>query len=140
MHSLYKYSLFLFSLKLVVQFNYIYNIVSIRRFCRKVRKGLIRIFDLLRAINDLAELGVMWFTVFSLSCLSVLRSVGEILRANNAVLKRVGITPNMAETIENTGAPNHPRSRLLHRNALGQVPWLVNIAATHYRNFIRKQL
>ena len=48
--------------------------------------------------------------------LPVLRSVGEILRADNAVLKRVGITPNKAETIENTGAPNHPRSTLLHRH------------------------
>jgi hypothetical protein len=46
--------------------------------------------------------------------LPVLRSVGEILGANNAVLKRGGITPNTAETIENTGAPNHPRSTLLH--------------------------
>ena len=72
--------------------------------------------------------------------LPVLRSVGEILRANNAVLKRGGITPNMAETIENTGAPETVLSTLLHRYALGQVPWLVNIAATHYRNFIRKQL
>ncbi len=46
--------------------------------------------------------------------LPVLRSVGEILRADNAVLKRVGITPNKAETIENTGAPETVPSKLLH--------------------------
>ena len=47
--------------------------------------------------------------------LPVLRSVGEILRVDNAVLKRVGITPNKAETIENTGGSNHHRSKLFYR-------------------------
>ena len=28
--------------------------------------------------------------------------------------ERGRITPNKAETIENTGTPNHPRSKLLH--------------------------
>ena len=51
--------------------------------------------------------------------LPVLRSVGEILRADNAVLKRVGITPNKAETIENTGAPETVPSKLLHGNGFG---------------------
>ena len=46
--------------------------------------------------------------------LPVLRSVGEILRADNAVLKRVGITPNKAETIENTGKPETVPSKLLN--------------------------
>jgi hypothetical protein len=51
--------------------------------------------------------------------LPVLRSVGEILRADNAVLKRVGITPNEAETIENTGAPNHHRSTSFNGDGFG---------------------
>jgi hypothetical protein len=51
--------------------------------------------------------------------LPVLRSVGEILRADNAVLKRVGITPNKAETIENTGGPEIVPSSLFHRNGFG---------------------
>ncbi len=50
--------------------------------------------------------------------LPVLRSVGEILGANNAVMKRVGITPNMAETIENTGAPETVLWKLLHRDKI----------------------
>ena len=48
--------------------------------------------------------------------LPVLRSVGEILRGNNAVLKRVGITPNKAENLEKTGAPETVPSTLLHSN------------------------
>jgi hypothetical protein len=48
--------------------------------------------------------------------LPVLRGVGEILRADNAVLKRVGITPNKAETIEKTGAPETVPSSSFHRN------------------------
>ncbi len=32
------------------------------------------------------------------------------------VLKRVGITPNKAETIEKTGAPETVPSKLLHGN------------------------
>jgi hypothetical protein len=51
--------------------------------------------------------------------LPVLRSVGEILRADNAVLKRGGITPNKAETIENTGGSNHPRSSSFNGNGFG---------------------
>jgi hypothetical protein len=47
--------------------------------------------------------------------LPVLRSVGEILRADNAVLKRVEITPNKAETNENTGAPECRRSAITLR-------------------------
>jgi hypothetical protein len=68
--------------------------------------------------------------------LPVFRSVGEILRADNAVLKRVGITPNKAETIKNTGAPNHPRSKLLHGYTLRQIPWLINITAAHDRDVV----
>lgn len=48
--------------------------------------------------------------------LPVLRSVGEILRGNNAVLKRVGITPNKAENLEKTGTPETVPSTLLHSN------------------------
>ena len=50
--------------------------------------------------------------------LPVLRSVGEILRGNNAVLKRVGITPNKAENLEKTGAPETVPSTLLHCNKM----------------------
>jgi hypothetical protein len=69
--------------------------------------------------------------------LPVLRSVGEILGANNAVMKRGGITPNTAETIENTGAPETVLWKLLHRHTLCQISWLVNITAAHHRNMIR---
>lgn len=48
--------------------------------------------------------------------LPVLRSVGEILHAKDTVLKRVGSTPNKAETIENKGAPETVPSKLFHRN------------------------
>ena len=48
--------------------------------------------------------------------LPVLRSVGEILRADNAVLKRSGISPNKAETIEKTGAPETVPSKLFYRD------------------------
>ena len=68
--------------------------------------------------------------------LPVLRSVGEILRADNAVLKRVGIAPNKAETIENTGAPNHPRSKLFHGYRFRQIPWLIHIATAHHSDVI----
>ena len=62
--------------------------------------------------------------------LPVLRSVGEILRADNAVLKRVGITPNKAETIENTEAPETVPSLSFHRYTLGQITRLVNVTST----------
>ena len=42
--------------------------------------------------------------------LPVLRSVGEILHAKDTVLKRVGSTPNKAETIEKTGGPDFSRT------------------------------
>ena len=72
--------------------------------------------------------------------LPVLRSVGEILRADNAVLKRVGITPNKAETIENTGKPETVPSKLLNCHRFGQIPWLINITASHNSNMIGQQL
>ena len=50
--------------------------------------------------------------------LPVLRSVGEILHAKDTVLKRVGSTPNKAETIEKTGAPETVPSALLHGHRL----------------------
>lgn len=50
--------------------------------------------------------------------LPVLRSVGEILQAKDVVLKRVGITPNKAKTIENTGAPETVPSNLLHGSGM----------------------
>jgi DNA invertase Pin-like site-specific DNA recombinase len=50
--------------------------------------------------------------------LPVLQSVGEILRANYAVSKRRRNTLKSHQTIENTGAPNHPRSKLLHRSGM----------------------
>jgi DNA invertase Pin-like site-specific DNA recombinase len=46
--------------------------------------------------------------------LPVLRSVREILRANNAVLKRGANSPKESQTLENTGAPETVRSALLH--------------------------
>lgn len=46
--------------------------------------------------------------------LPVLRSVGEILRANNAVLKRGANSPKESQTLENTGAPETVRSALLY--------------------------
>ncbi|MDA0778336.1 MAG: hypothetical protein O3C19_04615 [Bacteroidetes bacterium] len=48
--------------------------------------------------------------------LPVLQSVGEILRANYAVSKRSKTTLNLGLTPINTGAPDHPRSNLFHRN------------------------
>ncbi len=60
----------------------------------------------------------------------MLGSMGEILRADNAVLKRVGITPNKAKTFENTGAPNHPRSKLFHGYTLGQIARLIYVTIT----------
>jgi hypothetical protein len=72
--------------------------------------------------------------------LPVLRSVGEILRADNAVLKRGGITPNKAETIENTGGSNHPRSSSFHCNRLGQVARLVHITTAQNGNVVAQQL
>jgi hypothetical protein len=50
--------------------------------------------------------------------LPVLQSVGEILRANYAVSKRLKSTLNSGITPVNTGAPNHPRSNLLHRSGM----------------------
>lgn len=50
--------------------------------------------------------------------LPVLRSVGEILRADNAVLKRGANSPKESQTLENTGAPETVRSALLHRSCL----------------------
>lgn len=70
----------------------------------------------------------------------MLQSVGEILRADNAVLKRGGFTPNKAETIENTGGSNHPRSTLLHRHRLRQVARLVYVTAAHDGDVVREQL
>jgi len=62
--------------------------------------------------------------------LPVLRSVGEILRADNAVLKRGANSPKESQTLENTGAPETVRSALLHRDGLGQVAGLVHVATT----------
>jgi hypothetical protein len=53
--------------------------------------------------------------------LPVLRSVGEILRANYAVTKRRINTLKSHQTIENTGAPNHPRSTLLYGNGIPSI-------------------
>jgi hypothetical protein len=50
--------------------------------------------------------------------LPVLRSVGEILRAENAVLKRGAKSPKVSQTIENTGAPERGKSALLHRDGM----------------------
>jgi ribosomal protein L29 len=50
--------------------------------------------------------------------LPVLRSVGEILRANNAVLKRGANSPKESQTLENTGAPETVRSALLYRKSI----------------------
>jgi len=72
--------------------------------------------------------------------LPVLRSVGEILRAENAVLKRGAKSPKVSQTIENTGAPERGKSALLHRHTLRQVPWLVYITATHNGNVVAEQL
>jgi hypothetical protein len=60
--------------------------------------------------------------------LPVLRSVGEILRADIAVLKRGAKSPKVSQTPENTGAPETVRSALLHRDGLGEVAGLVHIA------------
>jgi hypothetical protein len=49
--------------------------------------------------------------------LPVLRSMGEILRADNAVLKRGVKSPKVSQTLENTGAPERGKSALLYRNA-----------------------
>ena len=46
--------------------------------------------------------------------LPALKSMGEIIQAKDVVLKRVGITPNTAETIEKTWAPETVPSALLH--------------------------
>lgn len=72
--------------------------------------------------------------------LPVLRSVGEILRANNAVLKRGANSPKESQTLENTGAPETVRSALLYRNAFGQVSGLIHITTAHDGNMVRKQL
>ena len=48
--------------------------------------------------------------------LPVMRSVEEIVRANDVVLKRVSRLPNMAQTIENTGAPETVPSALFYSN------------------------
>ncbi len=50
--------------------------------------------------------------------LPVLRSVGEILRAKSAVLKRGAKSPKVSQTPENTGAPERGKSTLLHRNGM----------------------
>jgi hypothetical protein len=68
--------------------------------------------------------------------LPVLQSMGEILRANYAVSKRRRNTLKSHQTIENTGAPNHPRSSSFHRNALRQIPWLVYVTTAHHRNMV----
>jgi DNA invertase Pin-like site-specific DNA recombinase len=72
--------------------------------------------------------------------LPVLRSVGEILRADNAVWKRGGITPKVSQTPENTGAPETVPSTLLHRNRFCQVARLVYIATPQYSYVIAQQL
>lgn len=72
--------------------------------------------------------------------LPVLQSVGEILRVNYAVSKRHKNTFNSGLTPVNTGAPNHPRSKLLHRNALGEVSGLVDVASAQYGDVVGKQL
>ncbi|MEI6694957.1 MAG: hypothetical protein WCO13_02720, partial [Bacteroidota bacterium] len=46
--------------------------------------------------------------------LPVLSKMGEILRANNVVLKRGNSMPKPPQTTEKTGAPNCPLSELLH--------------------------
>jgi hypothetical protein len=70
--------------------------------------------------------------------LPVLRRVGEILHAKATVLKRVGSTPNKAETIENTGAPEIVPSTLLHRNRFSQISRLIYITTAHYCYIVRK--
>jgi hypothetical protein len=72
--------------------------------------------------------------------LPVLRSVGEILRANNAVLKRGVNSPKESQTLEKTGAPETVRSNLLHRHRLRQIPRLVHVTATNHRDMITQQL
>jgi hypothetical protein len=51
----------------------------------------------------------------------VLRSVGEILRAKRAVLKRGAKSPKVSQTPENTGAPETVRSTLLRRNGIPSI-------------------
>lgn len=68
--------------------------------------------------------------------LPVLRSVGEILRANNAVLKRGANSPKESQTLENTGAPERGKSALLYRNRLSQITRLIYIASSHYSYMI----
>lgn len=64
----------------------------------------------------------------------------EIIRANNAVLKRGANSPKESQTLENTGAPETVRSALLYRNALGEVSGLVDVASAQYGDVVGKQL
>lgn len=72
--------------------------------------------------------------------LCVLQKVGEILRANYAVSKRRKDTLNSGLTLENIGAPNHPRSALLHGHRLGQVAGLIDVATAHDGDVVAQQL
>jgi len=75
--------------------------------------------------------------------LPVLSTLGGILKENDAVLKRgknaVKISES-AESIDNTGAPEHHRSELLYSHTLGQVAGLVHVAATHDGYVVGQQL
>jgi hypothetical protein len=53
--------------------------------------------------------------------LPVMSSVEGILRANDVVLKRGNNSTKMVQTIENTGAPERPRSALFHSNETGSM-------------------
>jgi hypothetical protein len=63
----------------------------------------------------------------------ILNAQHVFLYFNNPIKTSIEtVKAELTQLVENTGAPNHPRSKLLHCNRLRQISWLVNVAPAQH--------